>query len=60
MPRSVVCLSLLLKFLEESTGLLHDFIQLKSLAPDAVKKCQRINNEEKTGQTIYLDKYNSR
>lgn len=53
-------LYLCLNFLEKSTGLLHDFIQLKLLAPDAVKKCQRINNDEKNGQTIQLDQYNSR
>lgn len=41
-------------------GELHNFIQFKLLAPDGIKKCQNINNEEKNGQTIILDKYNSR
>jgi len=44
----------------ENVGELHDFIQFKLRAPDGIKKCQNIINEEKNGQTIILDKYNSR
>ncbi|XP_022162377.1 uncharacterized protein LOC111028140 [Myzus persicae] len=44
----------------DNVGELHNFIQFKLLAPDGIKKCQNINNEEKNGQTIILDKYNSR
>ncbi|XP_050056952.1 uncharacterized protein LOC114131331 [Aphis gossypii] len=39
---------------------LHNFIQFKLLSLEGIKKCQTINNEEKNGQTIILDKYNSR
>lgn len=39
---------------------LHNFVQFKLLSPEGIKKCQIINNEEKNGQTIILDKYNSR
>lgn len=44
----------------ENEGELHNFIQFKLLTPDGIKKCENINNEEKNGQTIILDKYNSR
>jgi len=44
----------------DHVGELHNFIQFKLLAPDGIKKCQSINSEEKNGQTILLDKYNSR
>lgn len=44
----------------DNVGELHNFIQFKLLAPDVIKKCQNINNEEKNLQTIILDKYNSR
>lgn len=49
-----------LNFLAERSNVLYNFAQFKLIAPEAVKKCQSINNEEKTGQTICLDKYNSR
>ncbi|KAF0750574.1 Uncharacterized protein FWK35_00018864 [Aphis craccivora] len=39
---------------------LHNFTQFKLLTTEGIKKCQNINNEEKNGQTIILDKYNSR
>lgn len=44
----------------ENSGVLYPFIQFKLLAPNTIKKCININNEEKLGQTIFLDKYNSR
>uniref|UniRef100_A0A2S2P362 Uncharacterized protein n=1 Tax=Schizaphis graminum TaxID=13262 RepID=A0A2S2P362_SCHGA len=44
----------------ENVGDLHNFIQFKLLASDGIKKCQNINNEERNGQIIILDKYNSR
>lgn len=47
-------------FIAEYKGVLYHFIKFKSLAPDAVKKCESIYDEAKHGQTIYLDKYNSK
>ncbi|VVC29385.1 Hypothetical protein CINCED_3A022693 [Cinara cedri] len=44
----------------ENEGILHPFIQFKLIAPDTVKKCLSIKNEEKLGQIIFLDKYSSR
>uniref|UniRef100_A0A2S2QKL5 Uncharacterized protein n=1 Tax=Sipha flava TaxID=143950 RepID=A0A2S2QKL5_9HEMI len=46
--------------MSERSSVLYHFTQFKLIAPEAVKKCISINNEEKSGQTIFLDKYNSK
>ncbi|XP_050428927.1 uncharacterized protein LOC126838485 isoform X2 [Adelges cooleyi] len=46
--------------MDQSSNALQNFVNIKSLIPDTIKKCHNINNAEKNGQTIFLDNHTSK